>query len=122
MVEKNLQVLEALLTREGEILQQFPTMEPGNEMEALLDELSKSLQQFQLTLGQLGAADLSSMDRSTLRRLQMLKQKRDQNGALLQEILQSSDKQMASLQVEKKTLRKYRPAEPKKPRLLDDER
>ena len=110
------------MTREGEILQQFPTMEPGNEMEALLDELSKSLQQFQLTLGQLGAADLSSMDRSALRRLQMLKQKRDQNGALLQEILQSSDKQMASLQVEKKTLRKYRPAEQKKPRLLDDER
>lgn len=115
-------MLEALLTREEEILQQLPTMEPGNEMEALLDELSKSLQQFQLTLGQLGASDLSSIDRSTLRRLQTLKQKRDQNGALLQEILQSSDKQMAGLQMEKKALKKYRLAEQKKPRLLDDER
>ncbi len=122
MVEANLQVLESLLVREEEILQQLPALHSGTELDRLLDELSGSLQRFQCLLVQLREADPGSADKSSLGRLQRLKQKRERNVASLQEILQSDGEKMAALQAEKKTLNLYRPARPKEPRLLDDER
>ncbi len=122
MVEENLQALELLLEREEEMLHQLPTLNPGVEMDGILDKLSGSLQQFQSLLMQLGEADLDSGDNRTVGRLQELKQKREYNVALLQETLRLNTEKMAALHVEKKVLHTYRPAGPKEPRLLDDER
>ena len=116
-----MQTLESLLAREEEVLSQLPTLEPDVEINELLDELAGSLQQFQSVLAEMSEADLSGADSSTLGRLKGLKEKRDRNATLLQEILLSYDEKMAALQVEKKALNRYRPAESKEPRLLDRE-
>ncbi len=122
MVEENLQAFELLLEREKEILHQLSTLNSGAKTDGILGELSGSLQQCQSLLMQLGEADLSSLDSSTLERLQELKEKREYNVALLQEMLHYNAEKMAALHVEKKVLNTYRPGGPGEPRLLDNKR
>lgn len=116
-----MQQLEALLTREEEILGALTKLEPGAELDQALQELTESMQQFQQLLAQLGTKDLSRADSSILGRLKKLKEKRELNAALLQNVLQANSEKLSALQLEKKAFNSYKPAGSKEPRLLDEE-
>lgn len=121
MVEEELQALESLLEREQEILDRFPTLEPGEEYDRALQELSGSLQKFQELLIRLGESDLGRADSSTLGRLKELQGRRQRNTVMLQNILKANSEKMSALQAEKKAVNTYRPPGAKEPRFLDRE-
>lgn len=119
MVEELLHELELLLTREREILHKFSLPDPGEEGDSTLQQLSQSLEQCGVLLARLGETGPGSLDQTALRHLQELKCRREDNRNLLSEILHSSGKKIADLQVEKKALCSYFPAASAGARFLD---